>query len=256
LPLPCRNVTDDLTRPFGATDEQTTVNMFFRALCELGFGAKTSVGYGRFTEPEINKADVFLKQAEEDKERKKQEEERRRREEEDRLYPWRKSLSGLDALTEWGKFRQQFLDSALIGEHKEQPEVQQALAAALQRLRDHYRQNKKNWKPDWDAHLQSAWPSLAQSGDAAPQAAEMSIPSTDPAQQNRITAAQFKDFGDWSSRHQQLGLAIGNLPLPEAESLLKLFTQWKLDDKKAKPNKKTTWKALNAHIKTLQKSEA
>lgn len=40
---------DKVSRTFDASDEQAVTAMFERAFSELGFGGKTSVGYGRFT---------------------------------------------------------------------------------------------------------------------------------------------------------------------------------------------------------------
>ena len=52
----------EVFRPFDARDEKTVTAMFTRALNQLGFGAKTAVGYGRFKVLEYNFPEAAEKQ--------------------------------------------------------------------------------------------------------------------------------------------------------------------------------------------------
>jgi len=243
LPLPCRNVTDDLTRPFGATDEQTTVNMFFRALCELGFGAKTAVGYGRFAEPEISKADVFLKRAEKDNERKKQEEERRRQEEELRKFPWRSHFSVLTKVGNWGEFQQAILK---FDAWKNEIEVAVKVKEAAEQVRTNF---PKKWDAERDRLVREwlelsgmEWPELQQTGQDTP-AQNLSV-----EEQQQID--RIHNLKDWR-QFKDSRLQIDALSFPAAEVLKQVFCRpdWGLNKKPKNEEKRKAWKALEARLR-------
>ena len=78
------------------------------------------------------------------------------------------------------------------------------------------------------------------------------VPPTGP---NRVVAAGLKDFSDWLGRSKVLGLDMENLSLAEAQSLLKLFKDWNLDNKKAwkkNPGKKDHWDKVQSRIQQLK----
>lgn len=62
LPLPERDpnaAAADVFRPFDGEDEQTLQALFEIAFTQLGFGGKTSVGYGRFDKPVAKTSEAF-----------------------------------------------------------------------------------------------------------------------------------------------------------------------------------------------------
>ncbi|HBT96739.1 MAG TPA: type III-B CRISPR module RAMP protein Cmr6 [Desulfobulbaceae bacterium] len=236
-PLPCRDTQYPVTRPFDQTDENAVEKMFTRAFGELGFGAKTAVGYGRFVEPEINRTDFFLKLVAEDKERKK-------REEVERLYPWRKHLPLLEKADNWGDFKTAV---AKLDTWKTEKEVGLKIKEVAERVRAN---NPKKWDTDRDKQVQEwlkasgvAWPVSGQDGGNT----DSQIP---PPGSNRVLDAAFKEFNNWKQRHKGLGLAIVNLSQPEAKSLRDLFLRWKVNES-SNAEKKKAWKELKKYITLL-----
>jgi len=243
-PLPRQNQQDALTWPFDQADELAVQAIFNRALGELGFGAKTAVGYGLFDAPEIQGTEHFQRLAKEVKEQKRQEEE-------NRLYPWRPLLrqSSVDSIDNWGDLKQKLLEKPEIRKYQTQTEVAEAVKAAVLRVK---KANPKKWDTERDttvaSWLESAgviWDAVAPQLDREPKSG---LPGT-PTEANRVEAAGFRDFGDWNNRHQKLNLAIEQLTRLEAQSLKTLFTTWGV--KEGKGSKKETWKKLEKRLREL-----
>jgi len=236
----------DVIRPFDCNDEQSIIAMFTRAFDQLGFGGKTSIGYGRFVLMAKNTADHFKGLVAQDVERRLQEEMQRQQEEEIRRYPWRPLLAGLEQVNDWGMLRQKILDNKLLHEHQNQLEVGERVKAAAELLRT---TNPKKWETSRDEILEK-W--LAPSGVAWPQKqqtpADTPSPTLSAEEQQQVDRIHsLKDWGQF----KQAQLQVGELSLPAAEALKEKFLGWGLKTQKNEEKKKT-WKALEAHLRKMK----
>jgi len=237
---------DSLLRPFDVTDIRTVAALFTRACTQLGFGGKTSIGYGRFDQPSVRDTAAFLEMIEKDLEAEKERDRLRRLEEEDRKFPWRKSLRELGEIADWGMLRQKALDNKVIDTHKSQPEVGVAIKEIALEVR---KKNAKKWDAERDQFIAewltasgTAWgPSSKEVGPRPP----ISLPLDQQLTVDRIKG--LKDWGQWKSA----SLKISALPLAAAEELSRLFSAWKID-KANNGEKKRVARELKSHLKTLR----
>lgn len=242
----------EVARPFDSNDEQSVIAMFTRAFDQLGFGGKTSIGYGRFVLVAKNTADHFKSLVAQDVERRLQEEVQRQQEEEIRRYPWRPLLAGLEQVNDWGMLRQKFLDSNLLQEHQIQLEVAEQVKMAAERLRD---ANRKKWKPDWDSHLQQ-W--LRPSGitwlakGSVLTEADAGSTSEEQQQLDQIAALRTCPADNKWGQVSKIMETIDQLSKPAVLALCEVFKQEKWDKKDVKKGKQDAWKKLQARRKHLQ----
>jgi len=236
----------EVARPFDSNDEQSVIAMFTRAFDQLGFGGKTSIGYGRFVLVAQNTADHFKGLVAQDVERRLQEEMQRQQEEEIRRYPWRPLLAGLEQINDWGMLRQKFLDNKLLHEHQDKREVGERVKAAAELLRT---TNQKKWEPSRDEILEKwlapagiAWPQKQQACTETP---SQTLSAEEQQRVDRIRA--LKDWGQFKNAR----LIIEELSLPEAEALKQIFLGWELKKQKNEEKKKA-WKALEAHLRKMK----
>ncbi len=236
----------EVARPFDSNDEKSVIAMFTRAFDQLGFGGKTSIGYGRFVLVAQNTADHFKGLVAQDVERRLQEEMQRQQEEEIRRYPWRPLLTGLEQVNDWGMLRQKFLDNKLLHEHQDKLEVGERVKAAAELLRT---TNQKKWEPSRDEILEKwlapagiAWPQKQQACSETP---SQTLSAEEQQMVDRILG--WKDWGQFKNAR----LIIEDLSLPEAEALKQIFLGWELKKQKNEEKKKA-WKALEAHLRKMK----
>jgi CRISPR-associated protein Cmr6 len=248
-PLPSEeNVELDsrVYRHFGAEDNKAVVAMFARAFNQLGFGGKTSIGYGRFDQPSIRDTAAFLKMIEKDLEDKEKQELLNKQEEENCKFPWRKSLRELGEIADWGMLRQKALDNKDINTHKSKPEVGAAIKEIALKVR---KKNARKWDAErdqfiaeWLAASETTWESASQPVDGEPPS---SLAVDEQLTVDRIKA--LKDWGQWKNAN----LKISDLPLAAAEELSKLFSTLKIDKSKNKEKKKVA-RELRSHLRALR----
>lgn len=247
-PLPCRDQqpSDLSVCPFDDTDGKVIAAMFTRACTQLGFGGKTSIGYGRFDQPSVRDTAPFLEMIEKDLEAEKERDRLRRQEEEDRKFPWRKSLRELEELADWGMLRQKALDNKDIDTHKSQPEVGAAIKKIALEVR---KKNVKKWDAERDQFIAewltasgTTWESSSKEVGSRP---PISLPPDQQLMVDRIKG--LKDWGQWKSAN----LKISALPIAAAEELSKLFAAWKID-KANNDEKKRVTRELKSHLRMLR----
>lgn len=240
----------DVIRPFDAKDEQSVIAMFTRAFDQLGFGAKTSIGYGRFVLVAKNTADHFKGLVAQDIEQRRQEEEQRRQEEEIRRYPWRPLLVELEQTTDWGMFRQKFLDNKKLQEHQTQQEVAERVKALAEQLRA---ANQKKWEQARDELLEN-W--LAPSGLnwQTKDGGNSSVPR-DPRQEGTLRECAYTDWNQFKNNPPDLaGMSLEALKALQ-ECFIKQDWNKKPPKKKAKPaqvEKYQAWLNILQRIKDLE----
>ena len=255
LPLPERkpDVKDTaVCHPFGKTDEETVIALFKRAFASLGFGSKTTIGYGRF---EVRDEDIKETATLRDEFTEKQKQ--KLLAEEAAKYPWRPLLAGIEQV-DWGMLRQRYLANTALQEYQSNPEVGAAVRNAAAQLR---KSQKKKWKEEWDAFLQKwlepagiTWPPK---GDAPLQLSDTPAQAGDGGQtqappQSELSELEqlihaLKDYGQYKSQN----IDLARLTLPEAQALQGRFKAWGFDATK-NDEKKKLWKNLQNRIKRLK----
>jgi CRISPR-associated protein Cmr6 len=247
LPSTGRQTVDPLLRPFDDTDEQAVIAMFTRAFNQLGFGGKTSIGYGRFVPTSVRDTAAFMEMIKKDLEEKKQQDRLRRQEEEDRKFPWRKPLREIGEIVDWGMLRQKVLDNKNINIHKSNPEV----GAAIKEISLEFRKkNLKKWDverdqfiAEWLTASETTWEPTSRH-DITEKPSVLSI--DDQREVDRIKG--LKDWGQWKNAN----LKISDLSLAAADELSKLFAAWKINNKAKSDEKKKAARELSSHLKSTR----
>lgn len=202
-----------------------------RAICEEGVGAKTALGFGRFTV--IGKGEPAIVA----------EWQRKQQEEEELLkYPWRPAVRKIEVAGDWGQLKQ-LLENGEVQAYQSQSDVGRAVTETAGRIR---KNNPKKWESTRDTML-AEWLGLsgiAWESCAAP-VAENQNPLT-PEEQAAIEGIErFAEWGAWKSA----GLAMESLPLPALKKLREKFKNWGCDGKKAKADKQDAWKKVNGLLR-------
>ena len=244
---------DSPARPFDETDGHAVAAMFSRACTQLGFGAKTAVGYGRFALAVTNTTAHFKNLAAQEVEKRRLVEETRRLAEIDRLYPWQKHLRDLDTITDWGTLRQQKLDNPDVRKYQAEREVAEKLCAAADRIRQ---DKDRKWKQEWDDFLVE-W--LTPAGVAWKSRAAVPLPQPpdglSPGDRDtieRITALMAEeDQGRKWSEVRGLLADLDKYGKPVLQKLAELFRREKWNTKRAKPDKKKAADRITARLRQL-----
>jgi len=197
------------------------------AIQELGFGAKTRVGYG-YGEVDATAA----------MERQKAAEERRRTEELARC-PWRAHLPVLEAAADWGTFRQ--IVEQKLHEHLSEPEVGRAIERKAKELR------RKKWGEDRDRLVRQWLGACGMDWAGGEAEARPEVSPETAAWIERIRG--LSDWGAWKAA----GIRIEDVPSEVLPELRKRFKEWGCDNRKAKKDKKAAWKQLEARLRSRGK---
>ena len=140
----------DGLQPTGCLNDEDRIavlDMFKRAAEQLGFGAKTAVGYGRFDSIEDTTEKLH------EKWQQMQEEENKR------LYPWKDAIIKLDDIANWGDFRQQFLDNTNLAAFKNNAEfVEAVFNKATELSKQKWDEQRDNILVEWFAETDKKWP--------------------------------------------------------------------------------------------------
>lgn len=186
---------------------------------ELGFGAKTRVGYGYGAlAPEVAEA------------RQRVADERRRAEELAR-YPWREHLPRLESVDNWGELRQ--LAEGPLAPYLHESEVADAVEAKAKDVsRGKWDESRDKVVAGW---LERAGKTWSRSGTPAE---AVDLPAEELEMVERIRA--LSDWGAWKTA----GLSIEQLGPAALTELERKFIEWKCDNRKAKKDKVAAWKAL------------
>lgn len=254
-PLPCSGqaTPESPARPFDDTDDRTVAALFARACTQLGFGAKTAVGYGRFALAATNTAGYFKGLADQQADNRQREKDAGEQAEIDCLYPWRKYLSDLDAITEWGDLRQKKLDNPDLRGHQAEREVAEGVCAAADKMR---RDKGKKWKQEWDDFLVDwltpagvAWESR-DVGPLPPACDDLSPGDRDTIERITALMAEEDQGRKWLGVRELLA-EFDQYGKPVLQKLAELFRQEKWNTKRAKPDKKKAADRITARLRQL-----
>lgn len=217
-----------VSREFGDDDRMVVVAMFERACTELGFGAKTSIGYGRFDKP-LDTTDNLVA-------------EWKRIEEEEASFrkPWLREISKIQAAANWGDFRQKVLENPVLSDHRGVKEVVDAVMAKATELRNGWRTEQLSERDS----IIAAW--LEPAGVSWPSTTASSLKSSvsDAGEEiERIKA--MKKWADYLAAPAHLDLLSRN-GLKQLKEKLK---GWGCDDKNAKEEKRVVWEKVNRRLK-------
>ena len=211
-----------VSNQFNDDDREALLAMFRRAGSEIGFGAKTAVGYGRMTNLRDSLTEMTA------------EWQKIRENDEIVRFPWRPALRELEVVANLGDFRQKGLEKAILADNKTNPEVFNAIyAKAIELRRNWNAENKEKYDPIISAWLQPSglsWP------PAENQAAD--TPNEAAAELERI-----KGITKWAD----YVTAPANVEILSKKGLKWLKDQleiWGCKDKNAKDDKKTAWEEL------------
>jgi len=214
---------------FGENDRAVIIAMFRRAGEELGVGAKTSVGYGRMNNITDSMEAMVA-------------EWRRIAEEENaRRFPWRRELSKLEGVSNWGDFRQKGIDNQVLATNREQTEVSQYLYNIASSLR---RQAKTNWDvtrdtllTEWFSSTGLVWPPIETNNPAS------GNQNNAEAELNRLR--RITKWADYVSAPADFG-KLGKAGIKMMREKLK---GWGCEDKNAKDDKKAELERLKQFMR-------
>ncbi len=207
-------------RLFDENDRLAIMSMVTRACEQLGFGAKTSVGYGRMsavhdTTGQMKAAWLAIKL-----------------EKEIKLYPWRAPLRELENITDWGMFRQKGLEKEILLLNKVVPEVSQKVFDCAAILR-------KSWKSKEDRDsrdsLIAQW--LQPTGLTWPPVEEVVVAAVPEV---GIDINALSKWVDYCAAPINLE-TLSKKGLKQLRDKLKV---WGCDAKDAKADKKAAWEEL------------
>lgn len=198
-----------------------------RAICEEGVGAKTALGFGRFTVIGKGEPAIVAKW-----QRKQQEEEE----------PWRPAVRKLEAAGDWGQLKQ-LLENAEVQAHQSWSDVGQAVAKTAGRIR---KSNLKKWDSVRD-NLLAEW--LRASGISWESSAEpVGENQNSLTPEEQAAMAGVEQLSAWEA-WKNAGLAMNSLPLPALKKLREKFKSWGCDGRRAKADKQDAWKNVNALLR-------
>ncbi len=198
-----------------------------RAIIEEGMGAKTALGFGRFKYIATGEPKTILDWLGEKAIKK---------------YPWRPLAQKIKAVSDWGQLKQR-MEHADTQVYQTQPEIGKAVKEAATIVR---KSNLKRWPSERDK-LVKEW--LKPSGVAWEHLAAVTEPmpaSLTPEEHDAVERIEkLTDWGAWKNTR----IALESLPLPVLKKLREKFKQWGCDSKKAKKDKKISWKLVNLSLK-------
>lgn len=208
---------------FTDDDRSAIVAMFSRACMQLGFGAKTSIGYGRMCDVRDTTSEMVdaWKKTLEDK------------------HPWKAALRELEGVADWGGFRQKGLESEILVTHRDKPEVAQRVFELAGELR-------KKWKSGWEQSrddLIAEW--LRPAGLSWPPVEEAAPPIVNPAISELERIKGMKKWADYLAEPANLDVLSKN----GLKTLREKLKGWGCDVKDAKPDKKAAWDELMRKMK-------
>lgn len=239
LPSPLGAANDPVFGPFDPRDEDAVCAMYTRALHHLGVGSKTSIGYGRFTIPEVLLSADFKARATEEADKKRQEEEKNRQQEEEKDYPWRKVLAELQKVTDWNSFRKSRLDNEKLNVYRSEMEVGHSVCSVAEQI---YANNPTRWTYDYD-QIVAEW--LLPSNIVWESKCK---PLTDDILKQ---LEEVSSIIDWNS-YEKLHISIAELSRPAAKKLKEIFVHFKWNDKKSKNKKRLAdWKELDVLLRKM-----
>ncbi len=205
------------------------------ALTKEGVGAKTSLGFGRFTdlkEAEPEKVKGWLRIVDEEKEATN--------------FPWRAVVREIKAVKEWnwGMFLQNIINNDEAKKYQQEQEIGIAARSLAEKVR---RENPKKWTEErdkttreWLAESGVTWRSNNNKSQGSP------IDISPKIQQELNTIYSLKDWGSY----QQAKLEVENLSKQALRALAqRMKKEWGCSGKKAKKEKKSALHKINKLVK-------
>lgn len=208
--------------PFDREDEQTLQALFEMAFGKLGFGGKTSVGYGRFEILAVRHSPDFIPPP-----------------------PWQGWLRELGKVEDWGRLCDLVFHKEEAVQWRDEAGVAQAVKEAAIRVKKKY---PKKWTSERDARIAEwlepagiPWSRLSAPGRSTPE------PESSQSELEKSIRA-FNDYGIYINA--KLDIAV--LSLAEALALQEQLKKWACHDKKAKGDKSRHWQALQRRVRELR----
>ncbi len=219
-----------------------------RAVTETGMGAKTALGFGRFTiiqEQEPDEVKRWIKDYEVSRKRAR---DKIIQAIEDMKYPWRKTLRCFGVVTDWGTLKQVLDDSELVTYQTER-EVGEAVAGMAKTVAS---KHKKKWDQErdrkvaeWLLKFNIQWTPLCQTESTS------SPPGPETDSQLLETIKGFPDEKkEGLKQFKAAKIKINKLDKKCAEALKAKFRKWKLQKSKTKSEEKL-YKNIETRIKKL-----
>lgn len=219
-----------VSREFGNDDRKAVIAMFTRACTELGFGAKTAIGYGRFDVPQDATGSLAAEWKRIDEE------------EEARRNPWRGELNKIKAASNWGDFRQNVLENRNLVQYQELREVAEKVAARAVELRREWkgtdREERDRMIAEWLKPAGIQWP--PEEGAAASED-RSALAAAELERLKSIT--KWVDYIAAPARFELLGKAGIKL-------MREKLKQWGCEDKNASEEKKAQLKRFRDFIES------
>ncbi len=222
-----------------------------KAISEVGMGAKTALGFGRFTVIQQGEPDEIESWLQTYQEQRRIIKEKIRQASEDKKYPWRKIFRKIGEVKDWGALKDRILASEELRRYQSEKEVGKAVIAIAE---DVAGRHPKKWSSERDQAVAewlrvsgATWQPLAKSNGPGTQSPEAKTES-----QHLTTIKGFSsEKKEGLKQFKQSKIQINKLDRQCAEALKEKFAQWKLKKSKDK-NEKKLFKKLTNRLKTLQ----
>ena len=218
-----------------------------KALTEVGMGAKTALGFGRFRVIRNREPGETAQWINEYKTRRA----RTRQQLQDAIiekkYPWHATLRQLGDINDWGALKNQVLANKELRKYQAEKELAEAVFKMAENVA---RNHPKKWSnerdqavADWLQPSGLAWQPLARTGTTGQQTAQ----KTDTQLLETIRNFSDEKKKGWS-QYKEANIKINRLDKQCAEALKEKFSQWRLKKSKNKAEKQ----AVNRLAKRLK----
>jgi len=205
-----------------------------RSITDIGMGAKTALGFGRFSlvaEQEPAEVETWIA-GEIEKKR-----------------PWLAYVRKITTVKDWGMFNQVVLNADIPSEWQKKAEVGKAVAAAAGNV---WQQKPEKWTTERDAVV-GQW--LSVSGASWTPLAQLPVGPEKTSPVDKELLAQITGLTGWKEYTQlktQLKIKIGKLDKECAQALKEKFKTWKLKKSKDRQQKKA-FNALGRRLKQFSR---
>lgn len=219
-------------REFGGDDRTAVIAMFARACTELGFGAKTAIGYGRFDTPQDVTASLLAEWKKLDDEK------------DARQNPWKQEIPRIQAAANWGDFKQQVLENPNLVQYQELRDVAEVVAAKAGELRRQWRGDDREERDRFIAE----W--LKPSGISWPPPGDAAAPQ-DHSARAAAELERLKSITKWAD-YMAAPAAFELLGKSGIKLMKEKLKQWGCHDKNASDEKKAELNRFNEFLGSRQ----
>lgn len=208
-----------------------------RAITEIGMGAKTALGFGRFSVIRNSEPEEMEQWIKDCKAQRTKAEQQLQNAIIDKKYPWHATLRQLGDINDWGALKDQVLANTKLCKYRSEKQVGEAVCRIAENVA---RRHRKKWSSerdravaDWLQPSGIAWQPLAREATAEQQP----VQKTDTQLLETITNFSSEKKEGWN-QYREAKIKINKLDKQCAEALKKKFSQWGLRRSKNKAEKK------------------